>query len=246
MNSSTLKGYLTGLILGDGSIDNGVKKRGFELKSVRKDFIYKVETDLISVGFTVDVKELPAYEKDGVHYQTAWRLYVKSHPYFAKIYHHFYDDHRNRRVTREALGWLNDVGLANWYMSDGYVTLVGRTKGVIKDRRVELATDRYSFNDVLKIRDYFHTEYGYVVKEVNRRRNNQYRLRMSLLSAQHFFLRIAPHVLPSMSYKIILPYDKYPYWMCQEYITLVERLQSAEGLNSSAEDQDIVWERNVA
>lgn len=246
MNSSTLKGYLTGLILGDGSIDNGVKKRGFELKSIRKDFISKVEADLISVGFTVDVKELPAYEKDGVNHQTSWRLYVKSHPYFAKIYHHFYDDHRNRRVTSEALGWLNDVGLANWYMSDGYVTLVGKTKGVIKDRRVELATDRYSFNDVLKIRDYFQSEYGYVVKEVNRKRNNQFRLRMSLLSAQHFFLRIAPYVLSSMSYKLILPYDNFPDWMCQEYIALVERLQSAEGLTSSAEDQDIVWGKKAA
>lgn len=33
MNSSELKGYLTGLIVGDGYIDKGVTKRAFEIKN---------------------------------------------------------------------------------------------------------------------------------------------------------------------------------------------------------------------
>ena len=33
MNSSELKGYLTGLIVGDGCIGKGVTKRTFEIKN---------------------------------------------------------------------------------------------------------------------------------------------------------------------------------------------------------------------
>lgn len=42
MNSSELKGYLTGLIVGDGYIDGGVTKRAFAIKSINKEFIYKI------------------------------------------------------------------------------------------------------------------------------------------------------------------------------------------------------------
>ena len=46
MNSTKLRGYLTGLILGDGSIDKGVQKRAFSIKSINKDFIEKIYEDL--------------------------------------------------------------------------------------------------------------------------------------------------------------------------------------------------------
>ena len=45
MHSSELRGYLTGLILGDGHIDKGVTKRAFEIKSVHFDFIQKIKND---------------------------------------------------------------------------------------------------------------------------------------------------------------------------------------------------------
>jgi hypothetical protein len=46
MKSSELKGYLTGLILGDGTIDKGTTKRAFRIKSINFDFIDKIEKDL--------------------------------------------------------------------------------------------------------------------------------------------------------------------------------------------------------
>ena len=43
MNSSELKGYLTGLIIGDGHIDKGITKRAFEIKNTHFDFIQKIK-----------------------------------------------------------------------------------------------------------------------------------------------------------------------------------------------------------
>lgn len=48
MKSSELKGFLTGLLIGDGSIDKGVTKRAFSIKSVDKSFIDKIETEIKS------------------------------------------------------------------------------------------------------------------------------------------------------------------------------------------------------
>jgi len=106
------------------------------------------------------VKEFPETYKDGVHRKPYKELIIKSNPYFAKIYHFFYSDDRKRTAPLKYLELLSAEGLANWFMSDGYITLVGKTKGYIKDRRVEICTDRYSKEEVEKIQQYFKKTYG--------------------------------------------------------------------------------------
>lgn len=240
LNSSELRGFITGLILGDGTIDKGVTKRAFRIKSINYDFIHYIGECLRkATNFKIEIKHHPASCRDGVYRKSYYELCIKAHPYFNKKYNHFYDDYRNRRVTKEALSWLNPRGLAAWYMSDGYIVRVGKHSGKIVDRRVELATDRYSERDVDKIRKYLYETYGFKTSKV-RRGNGRYRIRMSLLSAQHFFVMIEPYVVPSMKYKINLDYDYRPKWMTDNYYELMLRLRSAEALTGNAEGQEIV------
>jgi hypothetical protein len=235
MNSSKLKGFLTGLILGDGYIDKGVTKRAFSIKSINFDFIdYIHESLLDTTNFNIEVKQFAGSIRGGVMRKPYKELRVKAHPYFNKKYNYFYDDYRNRRITKECLGWLSPEGLANWYMSDGYIVLVGRNSGAIKDRRVEIATDRYSQSDVSKVVRYFNEQFGYKIHMVERKKG-VYRLRISLLDAQKFFLMIEPFIVPSMRYKINLNYIEQPRWMCDEYYHLMKRLQSAETLTYKVE-----------
>lgn len=240
MYSSELKGFITGLILGDGSIDKGVTKRAFRIKSINHDFIrYIGEVIRKSTNFDVKITYHPATYKDGVVRKSYSELYIKAHPYFNKKYNHFYNDYRKRRITTEALGWLNPRGLAAWYMSDGYIVQVGKRSGTIKDRRVEIATDRYTKTDVEKMQRFFENRYGFKTSLVKRKKG-VYRLRISLLDAQHFFVMIEPYVVPSMRYKLNLNYDYRPKWMTDEYYDLMLRLQSAELLTGKAEEEDIV------
>lgn len=240
MKSSELKGYLTGLILGDGTIDKGVTKRAFRIKSINHDFIANINDNLRkNTNFDIRVRYFQATKRDGVNRQSYSELYIKAHPYFNKKYNHFYNDYRQRRITTESLSWLNLRGLAAWYMSDGYVVHVGKKSGVIKDRRVELSTDRYRKEDVIKIQKHLEDEYGFVTRLVHRGKG-VYRLRMSLLSAQHFFVMIEPYVVPSMRYKLLMSYEYKPKWMTLEYYDLMNRLQSAELLTGNAEDDEIV------
>ena len=53
MNSSELKGYLTGLILGDGRIDNGVTNIK-EVRIYKQDFDAILNGSLLTVPITLD------------------------------------------------------------------------------------------------------------------------------------------------------------------------------------------------
>lgn len=239
MKSSKLKGYLTGLILGDGHIDKGVTKRALSIKSINFDFIKKLEDDLEFTNFKIKVKEFPASCKGGVNRKAYKELRVQAHPYFNKIFHKFYTDTRKRRILKSCLDDLNPEGLANWYMSDGYIVLVGKTKGVIRDRRVELCLDRYTPEDVDKVIDYFQDTYGYKLTKV-KRKEGVYRIRFNRASAQDFFLMIRDHVTPSMMYKLDMKYDYQPKWMSDEYFNLMDKIGKRVAPNSLEKGDDIV------
>lgn len=248
MHSSELKGYLTGLILGDARIDKGVNKRALRIKNISHDFIQKIYEDISSVHtFKLGITEHPEYvSQDGTHHKKSWELVIFSHPYFAKIYHHFYTDIGSRTATKEAMSWLTPSGLANWYMSDGYVCLVGKTKGVIKCRRVDICTDRYSKPIVERMSAALLKNFN--IKTSIVKRDRFYRLRIKCESYEVFFNLIRPHIVSEMFYKMYLGYEMQPVWMSDDFWHFQEELKSAV-LRRNA-DEDIVcgmgspWEKN--
>lgn len=224
LSSIELRSFLTGLVLGDGTIDKGVEKRAFRIKSIDEEFIFYIRNYLVNnTTFNVRVIE---HDPVNVNHKGYYELIVKSHPYFAKRYHQFYDDDRRRRITSKALSWLGPEGLANWYMSDGYIVRVGAESGTIRDRRVELATDRYTEMDVDKTIVYLRDTYGFDVKK-KKRSDGVYRIRFSMESAQNFFMLIHEYVVPTMYYKLDLCYDYKPKWMSSEYYELMLSFHSA-------------------
>ncbi len=216
MNTSELKGYLTGLILGDGYIDSGVSKRAFRIKSTHKDFIDKLATDIESCHtFNIYVKHYKSYtDKYGIKHKEYWELNISAHPYFAKKYHNFYDDYRNRVITKNAINWLTPNGLANWYMSDGYICLVGIKTGFIKSRRIDICTHRYSLDDIIMVCDEIYKKFDIQFRPI--KRGSFYRIRLGSKDYDKFINLIKPYVVPSMIYKLYLGYEKQPKWMNEE------------------------------
>lgn len=229
----TFDGFITGLILGDGFIDKGIHKRSFRIKSINLDFIDQIEDYLNKeTNLNVQVKYYEGtLDSSGVAREPYKELTIRAHPYFAKAYHEFYDDYKSRIISNHSLRKLTIQGLANWYMSDGYVVKVGLTKGKIVDRRVELAVDRYSKEDVEKIKEYLEEKYSFKTSLIKRKKG-VYRLRMSLLDSQHFFLMIKPYTSDSFMYKLNLAYDYQPKWMTDEYYNFMSELQNAKLLTN--------------
>lgn len=240
--STELRSFLTGLILGDGYIDKGVHKRAFVIKNTHEDFIRYIENTLReNTKFKITVKSYEATYIDNVYRQPYWELTISSHPYFAKRYHNFYNDYKQRRIPKETLSWLTPIGLANWYMSDGYIVRVGQTKGKILHRRVELATDRYTESDVKKIIEYLDSQYSIKATKI-KRKDKVYRIRISIVSAQKFFLLIKDYVVDSYKYKLNLCYDYKPMWMCDDYYNLMNEICKCRPpeLQNKVEGEDIV------
>ena len=233
MNSTELRGFLTGLILGDGYIDKGVNKRAFCIKSTCKEFIDNIDSEIKSCsGFKSKVTYVPEHTSCGCNHRESWEYRIIAHPYFNKLYNYFYDDYRNRIITSQSLEWLTPYGLANWYMSDGYVCLVGKTKGAIRDRRVDICTDRYSLQDIKKIQRCFETKFGVTTSVI--KRDKFYRLRISKSSYETFFMLVYQYLVPSMQYKAYLGYEMQPEWMSNELWQIQESLKSANPLRKCA------------
>jgi len=233
MNSSELKGFLTGLILGDGTIDKGVNMRAFAIKSTNKDFIDMIESEINNCsGFKTKVKYTPEHYSCGCNHRESWEFRIEAHTYFVKMYHHFYDDNRHRRVSGKTLKWLTPRGLANWYMSDGYICLVGKTKGRIYNRRVDICTDRYTLVDIKKMQKALHDRFDVNTSII--KHGKYYRLRIKMDSYESFFNLIYPYLVPSMLYKAYLGYEQQPEWMSDEFWSIQESLKSANPLQASA------------
>lgn len=235
MNSSELKGYLTGLIFGDASIDKGVTKRALNIKSINKDFIDQIHNDLSScTSFKMRVTEHPDQTRGNTHHKKYWELRVAATPYFNKKYHHFYDDMRHRTASKEALSWITPRGLANWYMSDGYICHVGKTKDKIVSRRVDIATDRYNLATVQKMCNMLFDRFG--VGATVAKRGNTYRIRIGRESYERFFNLIKDYVCGSMKYKMYLGYEQQPMWMSNEFWEFQKELGSAIAQPTLGED----------
>lgn len=239
MNSSELKGYLTGLIIGDGHIDKGITKRSFRIKTIYEDFANKIKQDLESCSnFNVSIRHYNPYIKNNVCHKEYWELYIKAHPYFNKIYNHFYDDYKHRRMSSEVYAWLNSAGLANFFMCDGYICLVGKKSGIIKDRRLEICMDRYNKSYVDKMISTLKSKFD--IDSSIAKRGNAYRIRILSSSYQKFFDIVNPYIVDSMKYKLHFAYNKRPKWCDDKFWNFQCSLLSANALTSNVEGNEIV------
>lgn len=235
ISSSELRGFFTGLILGDATIDKGVRARALRIKLTNKefmDFIIAVVNE--NTPFSYRVSEFPERTgKDGVHHKQYWEFNIYAHPYFNKLYHYFYNDIRHRVVYSRNLNWLNPIGLACWYMSDGYVCLVGKTKGIIKDRRMDMCTDRYYLEDIKLMCRILLSKFD--IKTTIVKRGDFYRIRIAKTSYEQFINIVFPYVVPSMYYKLYLGYQNKPNILSDKAWELQQYLLSATTLTDNAE-----------
>lgn len=239
MKSSELKGFLTGLLIGDGTINKGVTKRSFAIKSIDKNFIDLISKEINScTNFKSDIKFTKAHYSCGCNHKDCWEFIIKAHPYFNKIYHKFYDDYRHRIISKYIPKYLTPYGVAMWYMSDGYVCLVGKTKGFIKNRRIDLCTDRYTKQEVENLQKIMQNKFKVNCGII--KRDKFYRLRIKSESYETFINLIYPYMIPSMYYKIYLAYDNKPSWMSENFWNLQNSIRSAIPLTGNAEGEDIV------
>jgi hypothetical protein len=123
-------------------------------------------------------------------------------------------------------------------MSDGYICLVGKNKGNIYNRRIDICTDRYYEEDVDLIIKHFKDKFDLECSK--NKRNKTYRTRIKNVSYEKFIDIIKPYIVDSMKYKMYLGYTNQPKNLSDKAWEFQQSLLSAVPLTGNAEGEDIV------
>lgn len=207
LNRKQLQSFLTGNLLGDGSLANG----SFEVKQINKDLInfkYKIFKRYLSQK-KIKKRFIPAnVDKFGVSRKNTYGFYVSPTKHLKELESEFYDK-KGRVLPVHKLHEIDELGLAVWFADDGTTVQVGFNKstGSARSRRVQICTDAYCKEEVEKIVEFFRSRYGKA--KLIRRTGDKYRVQIQGLGSQQFLIDISPYFInyfPSLLYKLDLGY----------------------------------------
>lgn len=205
LNSTRIRSFMIGNLLGDGNLHNGA----FITGQINEELInFKKRIFERYFGFSkTKIKFVENHTKDGINRKDTWRIYVSPNIYFKNMEKEFYQP--KKTVTSEILNDLCPLGLAIWFADDGTTIQVGynKTTGSSMRRRVQLCTDNFTYNEVKIISDYFNKKYGRT--SIIDRGNNSYRIQINNIDAQKFLKDIAPYFIkyfPTLLYKLDMGY----------------------------------------
>src|SRR3989338_6404618 len=119
----------------------------------------------------------------------AYRFFTKQHKVLTDLYHQFYQ--HGRKIIPAGL-IIDPVILAVWYMDDGSKS---------RDRDVYLNTQQFSVNDQKRL---LHCLRSLGIQARLNRDKHYFRIRIMKTSINLFMKIIAPHVIDSMKYKIVI------------------------------------------
>lgn len=115
-----------------------------------------------------------------------------SHPFLNELHELCYPNGK-KQITKELLDHLTPLSIAVWYMDDGSVNKRYKT--------IVLCTNCFSIEEQQLIIEHFVEKYG-IEPKLEKRRNNQYVLRINASQSRLFFDIVGEHIPECMSYKI--------------------------------------------
>lgn len=212
---SEFKGILAGMILGDGCLSLSGGKNAFlriQHTESQKDYLdYKAEIlrQLTNVtSYTI--------KPSGVRNpNTQYACKTKRHPLFTRMYEIVYIN-KSKEVNLTWLSWLNEHGLAIWYMDDGSLvknySCNKSGKKRIYSRVVYLNTCSFSLKQNQLIQKFLKDKFGLVFNiKLTSIKTGYYRLVAGAKTANKLFEIIRPYIVPCMEYKLDMQYQQQPY-----------------------------------
>ena len=194
-----LKQLLIGSLLGDGcfcSVGSGNKNKCLSIAHSEKqeEYLKYKHSILAKYGLASCIcKYRTVSSRYKVGECRGSRFKSRLHPIFTEIRNNCYDSNGHKRVNKEFISDIDAMGLAIWYMDDGYVTknscIFSTCSFTLEEQNLlaELLLDKFGLHFTVGKHD-----------------NSMY------LHASDFpkFVEIVkPYVIPSMQYKLV-PYSK--------------------------------------
>lgn len=195
------KQFLIACIIGDGYI--------------RKD--YKSKSCSLEISHCEKQKELVEYKADRLNKMLGKQIKIKiknrgkfnaqdsyffvcTHKYFRVLRKWFYKD-REKQYIRKLFDYLNEEGLAIWYMDDGSLY-----KRIINDKfaaqYISIHTHTTEEDTDMLIK-YFKERWN--INFYKKRVKDKFLLKCGTKEARKFIDIVSPYILPTLKYKIDIP-----------------------------------------
>lgn len=189
-----LKQLLIGSLLGDGcfcSVGKYTKNMCLSIahSEKQKEYLKYKWGILNNYNLVSSISEYRLNNKRYSHELVGYRFKSKLHPIFTDIRNKYYDSNGHKRVFKEFVKDIDALGLAIWYMDDGYVT---KNSCILSTCSFTLEEQSLLANILLDKFDLHFT--------VGKNDNSMY-LRAKDFSK--FVELIKDYIIPSMQYKLI-------------------------------------------
>ena len=193
-----LKQLLIGSLLGDGSFCSVGKHAKHKCLSIahsikQKDYLNFKWGILNKYNLVPPIKERTIHEQRYTHDITECRFKTRLNPVFTEIRNNNYDETGHKRVKEEFVKDLEPLGLAIWYMDDGYVTknscILSTCSFTIEEQNIlaKILLDKFDLHF-----------------NVGKHNNSMY---LQAKDFPKFKKLIDSYVIPSLQYKLV-PYSK--------------------------------------
>lgn len=208
-NNREMIGALIGTVLGDSSLQLARRgKNAYLTFSHGKNFEEYLDYKAGIFSQICGIKKSTDIRDGELH---AYRTWSKCHPLFTKLHGWFYQSGK-KVVTDKVLYRLTPLGLALWYMDDGYLAYI-KKNGKIRGREIKIYTCCFTYDEHLKMVDYFKKEHGINWRIGKARLGGRvyYHLATGAQEGAKFFKIIDPYIHKSMRYKVDLRYSCSSY-----------------------------------
>lgn len=216
-----VKSALLGTILCDGSIGkqrtdgsrNGTNA-DLEITHTSKNLDYlRLKQDLLTmIGIESKIREHNKRTPEKTY--SLYRLSTCRHPWITQLRELLYDENRNKRMPKEALDKLSELGLLFMYLDDGTLRVKcyeGTSK--IREGRATFCTDRFTFSEIRRFEDYLFQEYGICTHHYRHSKNMEpnrgFRVWMNTENTNKLMSVFDKYydLVPSMKYKFLKYYS---------------------------------------
>ena len=183
---------ILGSLLGDASIainKNGVNAYYRELHS-KSQKGYLIWKSNYLEKFNFQIRERKIFDKRTNKNYEQVLIWTKAHPVLTEFYYLFYRE--RKEVSREILDQITELGLAVWYMDDGYYNYEGQ--------RCCLSTDNFSYDSHTIIRDWFKEKWD--LDSGIHKSGKGYNICFNKINADKFLRLIDPFCIDLFHYKL--------------------------------------------
>lgn len=198
-NQEDFKQLIIGSLLGDGCISSSgrlTKNYYFQIAhGIKQKEYFLFKKAILDKYNLVSYSAERTYEDKRFKTSTYTEVRLKTRllPYFTKLRQENYDSEGHKRINKSFIGDLSALGLAIWYMDDGYVT---NNSCIFSSCSFTLEEQELLSNILLKKFDLHFT--------VGKNDNSMYLLAKDF---SKFVEIVKPYIVSSMKYKLY-PYSK--------------------------------------